>query len=135
MRKVYINLLSTNLEVSKKFYTALGFTVNEEFTNEQAMCIVASETIHFMLLTPPFFEEYVTKGAKTLANPKTQIQQVNSFDAKSKAEVDELANAATQNGGQEFGELQDLGFMYARDFTDPDGNVLGFFWMNPEFIG
>lgn len=48
MRKVYINLLSTNLEVSKKFYTALGFTVNEEFTNEQAMCIVASETIHLM---------------------------------------------------------------------------------------
>lgn len=34
-------------------------------------------------------------------------------------------------GGSEPREAQDYGFMYSRDLEDPDGNILGFLFMEP----
>ncbi len=36
------------------------------------------------------------------------------------------------HGGREPREAQDYGFMYSRDIEDPDGNEVGFLWMDPK---
>ncbi len=36
----------------------LGYSFNPQFTNEQAACMVVSDTIYVMLLTEPFFKGF-----------------------------------------------------------------------------
>ena len=42
--------------------------------------------------------------------------------------------AAIANGGGEPHPPEDMGFMYQRAFSDPDGHGWGPFWMNPDGI-
>jgi uncharacterized protein len=56
-----------------------------------------------------------------------------SFD--SREAVDAINEAAAANGGQaDINPVQDLGFMYSRDFLDPDGHAWGAVWMDPAAI-
>jgi predicted lactoylglutathione lyase len=48
---IYINLPVLDLAKSKKFYTSIGFTQNDQFSDETSSCMVLSETIMVMLLT------------------------------------------------------------------------------------
>ncbi|MDF2805260.1 MAG: glyoxalase, partial [Cellulosimicrobium sp.] len=52
--QIFVNLPVKDLDASKAFYTALGYTVNEQFTDENASSIVISDTIYVMLLTEEF---------------------------------------------------------------------------------
>ena len=49
----------------------------------------------------------------------------------SREDVDKALEAGLANGGREPREAQDYGFMYSRDLEDPDGNILGFLYMDP----
>jgi predicted lactoylglutathione lyase len=40
--------------------------------------------------------------------------------------------AGLAHGGTEPKPAQDYGFMYSRDLEDPDGNILGFLYMDPQ---
>ena len=51
-RQIFINLAVKDLEKSKAFYTALGFTNNPQFSDDAGKCMVWSENIYVMLLTP-----------------------------------------------------------------------------------
>lgn len=44
--------------------------------------------------------------------------------------VDAMLAAAKQGGTVDINAVQDLGFMYGRSFTDPDGHVWEAFWMD-----
>ena len=48
---IFVNLPVSDLEASKAFYTALGYSINPNFTDETAACVVFSDTIYAMLLT------------------------------------------------------------------------------------
>jgi predicted lactoylglutathione lyase len=53
----------------------------------------------------------------------------------SKAEVDTMNELAQANGGiADINPKQDLGFMYSRALTDPDGHIWEPFWMDPAAI-
>ncbi|MDT7610770.1 MAG: uncharacterized protein QOG96_5273, partial [Pseudonocardiales bacterium] len=43
-RMIFVNLPVNDLADSKAFYTGLGFSINEQFSDDQAACIVVSET-------------------------------------------------------------------------------------------
>jgi uncharacterized protein len=68
MQQIFVNLPVTDLEKSKGFYTALGFTINEQFTNEQGACVVISDTIFVMLLTRDFFATFTDKSSAMQEN-------------------------------------------------------------------
>src|SRR4051794_34475872 len=49
--KIFVNLPVEDLARSKRFYEALGYTFADQFTDEQAACLVISEDIYAMLRT------------------------------------------------------------------------------------
>ena len=49
----------------------------------------------------------------------------------SREEVDAAVERGLAAGGREAQPPADYGFMYQRNVTDPDGNIIDFGWMDP----
>lgn len=47
--KIFVNLSVKDLEASKEFYKALGYSINPQFTDANAACVVISDDIFVML--------------------------------------------------------------------------------------
>ena len=129
MSMMFVNLPVTDLERSKAFYTAIGFTINPAFSDHNAACFVVEEDhSYFMILVREYFQTFTKLPIGDPAvNPSVSIAIfLPSRDAVDKAVLDGIAA-----GGAEPGEASDYGFMYQRQLTDPDGNHLEFGWMDP----
>lgn len=131
MTQIFVNLPTSDLDRSKAFYTALGCRVNPLFTDENAACIVWSDDVYFMMLTP---EHFATFTDKRIIDPGSEAQTNLAFSCDSREEVDRVVAAGLAAGGSEPREAQDYGFMYSRDLDDPDGNALGFLFMEPGAV-
>lgn len=125
---IFVNLPTTDLERAKAFYEALGFSINPNFTDENAACVVLSDTIYFMVLTREYLATFTDKQ---IIDPKTQAQVSIALTRDSREEVDEVLAKGLAAGGSEPRPVQDYGFMYSRDLDDPDGNNLSFLFMEP----
>ena len=60
-RDIYVNLPVDDLERSKTFFSKLGFTFNQQFTNEEAACMIIEDNIYAMLLKKEFFSTFTSK--------------------------------------------------------------------------
>lgn len=127
-RIIFPNLAVADLEKAKAFYSALGFPVNPQFTDETASAIVVSDDIVLMLLSPDFAAE------SGLSQPSGAPPISLAFSAESREEVDTLTDKALSAGASVRGETTELGFMYSKGVTDPDGHFLDFVWMDPAAI-
>lgn len=131
--QIFINLPVANLEKSKAFYTALGHGINPKFSDENAACVVVSDTIFVMLLTRAYFQGFTRKA---VADANKELQTLVALSTPGRAEVDAVMDKALAAGGKEAGEAKDYGFMYQRSFEDPDGHTWEIFYMNEaEFPG
>lgn len=127
-RQIFVNLAVRDLERSKRFFGHLGFAFEPKFTDENAACMVVSETIFVMLLTEPFFQTFTDK-ALCDATRSTEVLLCLSCD--SRAEVNQLVEKALAAGGAPFREPKDYGFMYQHSFQDPDGHSWELVHMEP----
>lgn len=126
---IFVNLPVSDLDASKAFYTALGYTINENFTDETAACVVFSDTIYAMLLTHAKFSEF-TKSP--IADTQNSAAAILALSADSRADVDALADKALAAGGTQTYDPTDLGFMYSRAFRDLDGHHWEVLWMDQQ---
>ncbi|WP_020671313.1 VOC family protein [Amycolatopsis nigrescens] len=126
---IFINLPVSDLPRARKFWTELGFSFNETFSNEEAAALVISEHINVMLLVEKHFKEFTTKE---IADTATTAEAIFALSAESRARVDELADLALASGASPSNEPQDHGFMYGRSFADPDGHLWELVWMDPN---
>ena len=127
---IFVNLPVTDLARSTAFYEAVGFTKNPKFSNEQASCMVWSDTIHFMLLRHDFWKTFTDK--EIVDAPKA-AQVLLCLTRDSKDEVDAMvAQAGAAGGTLDPTPVQDMGFMYGRSFEDPDGHIFEISWMDPQ---
>jgi uncharacterized protein len=126
-KMVFINLPVADLKMSMAFYDSLGFTNNPQFTDETAACMVWSETVFVMLLTYPKFDSF-TKKPRPDARATTGALYALALDTREA--VDTMMASAAKNGGHEYRETTDMGFMYNRAFADPDGHVWEPFFMD-----
>ena len=125
---IFINLPVTDLNRSKAFYEAVGFTNNKQFTDDTAACMVLSDTISVMLLTHVKWGRFTKK---TIPDAKTTAQVLLCISRVSREAVDDIVKAASKAGGTaDPNPTQDLGFMYGRSFEDPDGHIWETIWMN-----
>ncbi len=124
---VFINLPVADLPRSRAFYTGLGFTLNERFSNEQAACIVISEHIHVMLLVRPFFQGFTHLP---VADPAKATAVLNALECASRDEVNSFVAKALAAGGSTPNPAQDHGFMFQHGFADPDGHQWEVFHMD-----
>ena len=59
IKSVYINLPVKDLTKTRAFWTALGFTFNEQFSDDKALCLVLNEgSIYSMLITQDYFTTF-----------------------------------------------------------------------------
>lgn len=124
---VFINLATKDLDRSKEFYGALGYALNEKFTDAKAACIVISETVYVMLLTEEFFQTFTEKD---LVDATQATETINALSTDSREAVDMMLEKGLAAGGTEGREPQDLGFMYSRSLQDLDGHIWEYFWMD-----
>ena len=118
-RQIYVNLPVNNLDKTKIFFTALGFSFESKFTNDSAACMVVGENIFVMLLVESFFKTFTKKE---ICNASTSTEVLVCLSCDSRAQVKDLVLRATAAGGTISREPQDHGFMYAHGFEDLDGH-------------
>jgi predicted lactoylglutathione lyase len=128
---IFVNLPVNDLDASKKFFTELGYSLNPQFTDENAASVVISDTIVAMLLTKPF---YSTFTKKEIADASKTSEVMLCLSAESREKVDELVEKAVAAGGTASEQVQDMDFMYGRAFDDLDGHTWEVVWMNPEAV-
>lgn len=119
-RQIFVNLPVKNLKKSMEFFTALGFSFNPEFTDENAACMIISEDIYAMLLVKKFFKTFITKE---IADSRKTTEVILALTAGSREEVDATVKKALESGGKKSKEPEDHGWMYAWGFQDPDGHL------------
>lgn len=118
--QIFVNLPVRDLPASRAFFDALGYRANLKFTNDDAACIVISDSIYVMLLVEPFFQGFIRK---TICDARTHTEVILCLSADSRSAVDDLVSKALAAGGSEPMEAKDYGFMYQRSFQDLDGHL------------
>jgi uncharacterized protein len=131
VRSIFVNLPVADVAASRAFFGALGFTFNEQFSDENTACLVIEQNVFAMLMTPERFGDFVV-GEVADAQKTTEV--LLALSADSREEVDRLKATALAHGGAAWKEDQDHGFMYGCSFTDPDGHVWEVVWMDPAAI-
>lgn len=126
---IFVNLTTSDLPRAKEFYQGVGWSINPLFTDENAVCVVIDEQIYLMVLTREFFGTFTKK---TIPDPHTSSQLQTALSVESREAVDAFLEKALAAGGTEPKDAQDYGFMYSRDFEDPDGNEFSILWMDPK---
>lgn len=129
-KQIFVNLPVKDLDKSKAFFNALGYSFNPQFTDANAACMVVQEgSIHAMLLVESFFKTFTDKA---ITDTRTSTEVLLCLSCESRAEVDELVAKAVAAGGTTPRAPQDLGFMYGHGFQDLDGHLWELVFMDPN---
>lgn len=128
-KQIYVNLAVDDLDRSKAFFSAIGFSFEAQFTNEQAACLILGENLYAMLLVKDLFKSFTRKS---LCNPKESTEALVGLSCESRGEVDALVAKAFAAGGTVPRAPQDYGFMYGHGFEDIDGHIWELIYMDPN---
>ncbi len=129
-KQIIFNLPVQDLERSKAFFAALGFTLNPRYSNENALFMnVVDDTLHVMLMTQPFFESLVNKPA---VRARDANEVIICLSCESRDEVDTLIARAQAAGARIPHPPEDHGFMYDQGFEDLDGHLWNLVWTAPQ---
>lgn len=121
VKEIWLNFPSKNLAKTNEFYQKIGFTLNEQQTNEQMVCFSVGSKKMAVLFFP---EETIKSYTKNeIVDTKTGSEILISFDAESREEVDETASKVFDAGGKIVTEPSEIqGWMYGFTFADLDGH-------------
>lgn len=129
-KNIVLNLPVKDLEKSKAFFSAIGFTFNPKFDGENAAFMnIVGDTIQAMLTTEPFFQSLIDKP---LAKAREANELVICLSCDSREEVDSIIAKAVAAGGRTPHPPEDHGFMYDQGFEDIDGHLWNLVWAAPE---
>lgn len=129
--KIFVNLPVKNLDKSVQFFTKLGFSFNQQFTDETATCMIVTDDIFVMLLTEDKFKTFTPKE---ICDAKKYTEVLVCLALESRVKVDEIVRKALAAGGTTYNEPQDHGFMYGHGFQDLDGHIWELIFMEPSVI-
>jgi predicted lactoylglutathione lyase len=118
INQIYVNLPVKDVQKTKDFWAAIGFSINDQMSDERAVCVKMSDTIYVMFLTEEHFQTFSERPV-----PKGDTTQVLlAIGLDSREEVDQVVNAAIANGATQHEEPQDYGWMYHNSFWDINGH-------------
>lgn len=128
MRQIFVNLAVRDLERTKRFFTALGFEFNPQFTDDKAACMIINDKAFVMLLAEPFFKGFTKRE---ICDTARATEGLFALSCESRAAVDDIVRKAIAAGGSHAMDPQDHGFMYGWSFYDLDGHHWEVMWMDP----
>jgi predicted lactoylglutathione lyase len=126
--QTFINLPVKDLGKATEFFSAIGFSFDPQFTDENATRMILGDETSVMLAVEPFFAGFVAPQA--VADTSAAREVVVGLAAESREQVDELTDRALAAGARSLGEPDDQGFMYMRGFRDLDGHQWSFIHMD-----
>jgi predicted lactoylglutathione lyase len=130
-QQMFINLAISDVARTRAFFGALGYSFNEQFSNENALCMPINENAFVMMLQHEMFAGFIDK---TIIDAKTNVEVLVSLGFDSAEAVKEFSEKAFALGARNYKEPMDMGFMYSWGFEDLDGHIWEAFWMNPNHV-
>lgn len=130
-KQFWINLPVKDVNLSREFFSKLGFRFNSQFGNSanSAAMQIGEKDVTVMLFDEPTFKGFVENCG--LADTGKGVEVLLSIDAESKEEVDALAQKAVDAGGKSNHKPHEMhGWMYGCLFTDPDGHSWNVLYMD-----
>lgn len=127
-----VNMPVADVERSRRFFSDLGYAINDQFSGDNSVTLVLGEKNQFaMLVQRDLFDSLhpVETADATKVKECVVCLTVDSREA-----VDALVNRALAAGGTE-GDAEDHGSMYGRSYNDLDGHSWQIFWMDAEAGG
>jgi predicted lactoylglutathione lyase len=119
MRMIFVNLPVKDLAEAKKFFTALGFEFNAEFTDDQVACMVVDQNIFVMLVVEDRFRDFINGDI----GDASRTEVLTCLSADSRQHVDDTIAKAIAAGGKPWKPTLEEGPMYGGSFQDLDGHV------------
>src|SRR5687767_5320512 len=126
-KQIFVNLPVKDLNRSIEFFTALGYTFNQQFTDDKATCMIVGENIFVMLLVEPYFKTFTDKE---VSDAKSATEVILALPCDTREEVDEMVGRAISAGGRTIREPQDYGWMYQHGFEDINGHLWEVLYMD-----
>lgn len=130
-RKLFVNIPVSDLQRSIRFFEALDFTFNTQFTDASATCMLVGEDAYFMLLDKARFASF---SKRPTGDSQQETNAMFALTVNSREEVDAMVKKAIAAGGTYAAEPVDHGFMYGHSFYDLDGYHWEAIWMDPSAI-
>lgn len=129
---IFVNMPVKDLEKSKAFFLALGFSFNPQFTNDDAAALVIYDNIFSMLVTEKFFQRFTNKP---IADAKQVTEMIVALSVDSREAVDDMIAKAVAAGGRESDYKDEYEWMHGRGFHDLDGHMWEVLWMDLSKAG
>lgn len=124
---MFVNLPVADVSRSREFFGRLGFVFDEMFCDRSTLCMSVNQQTMVIMHRRNRFCGY---ASSPVADLRAGREAVLALSASSRTEVDRCADAAFDAGATPLRAADDLGFMYARSFCDPDGHAWEFVWMD-----
>jgi len=130
-KMIFVNLPIADVDRTRAFFSGLGYSFNEQFSDEKALCLVISDTIFAMLVKPEFLNTFLDKP---MGDPKQAVTTIISLTFDSREEVMSHVEKAIELGARRYKDPVDMGFMLQWGFEDLDGNIWEAVWMDPSAV-
>lgn len=131
---IFVNLPTNDLAAADAFYAALGFTKNEQFSDENASSWVIAENISAMILKREYFSTFLPgEDAPHVPGASGNREVLNALSCDTAEEVDTFVERAVTGGGSVYRSADEpFPGMRQAAIADPDGHVWELAWMDPE---
>jgi predicted lactoylglutathione lyase len=130
-KMIFVNLPINDVDATRAFFTGLGYSFNEQFSDDKALCLVISETIFAMLVKPEFLSTFLDKP---VGDPRQAVTAIISLTFDSRDEVIAHCEKAFSLGARNYKEQVDHGFMLQWGYEDLNGNIWEAIWMDPAAV-
>ncbi|UNI16992.1 hypothetical protein JDV02_003374 [Purpureocillium takamizusanense] len=126
---LFINLSTSNIESSIKFFTALGFSYSKEWSDKQTASFffpAPNANVALIMSDKDRYKSFIRPGSE-IADASKATEVIFAFAAKTKGEVDAAVEKAVAAGGKpDPFTMPNNGAehrMYCRSFEDVDGHI------------
>ncbi|WP_421772950.1 VOC family protein [Gracilimonas sp.] len=128
-KELWLNLPVKDIQKSKTFFKAIGFSFDENREREDMAAMkVGEKKVPVMLISEGTFKEVIQHE---ITDTSKSSEMMISFDAESREEVDEVAQKVEKAGGTVFAKPSEIqGWMYGCAFTDLDGHRWNVLYMD-----
>lgn len=129
MKQIFVNLPVKNINASEAFYSKIGFSKKNLFSDSSQRCMVWSKHIYIMLIEKEKFQLYSKRKISEALNTK---QTYFTLPVENLKKVNEIVTNAIQTGGKEVAPMIDEGFMQIRKIQDLDGHLWDIIFLDIE---
>lgn len=121
MDALWIDLPVKDVEVSRNFFRTIGFRENQNCPDPSiGSFFVGKQDVVIMLNPLERFKQYVSSE---VSDPREATQVLLNVSARTRADVDTMAEKVRLGGGTIFSPPQEYdSWMYGLGFADPDGH-------------